>query len=45
MRTWTVNRAVDAGLLRVLGISAVITDVPAAIKRGLASPTLATTPA
>ena len=33
VRAWTVNRRVDADLLRVLGVAAVITDVPATLRR------------
>ena len=35
IRAWTVNRLVDARLLRLLGVDAVITDVPAEMRRGL----------
>lgn len=37
VRPWTVNRPVDAQLLRVLGVSGVITDVPALLAPRLVS--------
>ena len=40
VRIWTVNRTVDARLLKVLGVDAVITDVPATL-RGALAPRLA----
>ena len=36
VRVWTVNRAVDARLLKVLAVDAVITDVPGALRAALA---------
>jgi glycerophosphoryl diester phosphodiesterase len=36
VRVWTVNRPVDARLLRVLGVDAIITDVPAELRASLA---------
>jgi glycerophosphoryl diester phosphodiesterase len=35
VRVWTVNRVVDARLLRVLGVEALITDVPAQLRDAL----------
>ena len=35
VRAWTVNRLVDARLLRLLGVDAVITDIPAEMRRDL----------
>lgn len=35
VRAWTVNRLVDARLLRLLGVDAVITDHPAEMRHGL----------
>jgi glycerophosphoryl diester phosphodiesterase len=42
IRCWTVNRVVDAQLLDVLGVEAVITDDPAAMRAGLSSASLVT---
>ena len=36
VRVWTVNRVVDARLLKVLAVDAVITDVPGDLRRRLA---------
>jgi glycerophosphoryl diester phosphodiesterase len=36
VRVWTVNRAVDARLLKVLGVDAIVTDVPATMRGSLA---------
>ena len=36
VRVWTVNRAVDARLLKVLGVDAILTDVPATMRTTLA---------
>lgn len=36
VRVWTVNRPVDARLLKVLGVDAVITDVPVQIRASVA---------
>jgi glycerophosphoryl diester phosphodiesterase len=35
VRVWTVNRAVDARLLKVLGVDAILTDVPATMRSAL----------
>jgi glycerophosphoryl diester phosphodiesterase len=35
VRVWTVNRPVDARLLRLLGVDALITDVPGALRGAL----------
>ena len=35
VRVWTVNRPVDARLLKVLAVDAVITDVPGAMRTAL----------
>src|SRR4051794_12723431 len=35
VRVWTVNRPVDARLLKVLGVDAVITDVPGTLRAAL----------
>lgn len=40
VRVWTVNRLLDARLLELLGVDAVISDVPAELRRGLARSTL-----
>lgn len=39
VRAWTVNRPVDARLLRLLGVAAVLTDVPDQLRAGLAAAT------
>lgn len=36
VRVWTVNRGVDARLLKVLGVDAILTDVPATMRNALA---------
>lgn len=36
VRAWTVNRVVDARLLELIGVDALITDVPGELRRGLA---------
>ncbi len=38
LRCWTVNRHVDARLLHILGVTAVITDDPAALRKSLDRP-------
>jgi glycerophosphoryl diester phosphodiesterase len=39
LRCWTVNRPVDARLLDIAGVPAVISDDPACLRRALATPT------
>ena len=43
VRAWTVNRSVDARLLRLLGVDGVITDVPGLLRRELARETVGLT--
>ncbi len=45
VRAWTVNRGVDARLLRLLGVDAVITDVPGLLRRALDPESLEQQPA